>query len=157
MSSIELFLPDESASQALGHKLAQLISAPLVIFFHGALGAGKTTVIRSLLRELGIKGAIKSPSFSLMEPYDIDDKHILHIDLYRLVDPEELEYLALYDELPYSIVLIEWPEMAEVALPDPDLVVHLNAKDEGRDAQITAKTEKGKTLLRNFGKKKSLC
>lgn len=128
----------------------------MLIFFQGSLGAGKTTIIRSFLRELGIKGAIKSPSFSLMEPYEIDSKHILHIDLYRLVDPEELEYLTLYDELPDSIVLIEWPEMAEAALPDPDLVLHFKTKEEGREVQITAKSEKGNRVLSHF-RKNAIC
>ncbi len=115
---------------ALAETLAD--SAPLVAAVHlnGPLGAGKTTFVRAFLRALGVTGPVRSPTYTLMEPYAIDrvggPEQVMHLDLYRLGGADELEYLGLRDELAQALVLIEWPERAEGALPEPDMVLDLD-------------------------------
>ena len=149
----ECFLEDEAASQAFAGKLASVCEKPLLVFFHGELGAGKTTIIRAWLRALGVTGAIKSPTFSVVEPYEIDSIQIYHFDLYRLEDPEELEYIGVRDYLASdAICLIEWPERGAGELPVADLSCHLNMKNHGRILKLIANTAKGETILGRLDK-----
>lgn len=145
---ISLFLPDEPATQALGQKLAENLQAPFVIYLSGDLGAGKTTFVRALLRALGVTGAIKSPTFALVEPYVLSDCACYHFDLYRLVEPEEIEYIGFRDYFStQSLCLVEWPEKAVGILPNSDITLNLSIAGRGRDAIIEAHSERGLALL----------
>lgn len=126
-------LPNEAATVALARRLAPLLLDGGVVFLRGELGAGKTTFARGLLRSLGVGERVKSPSYSLLERYVVNGRDAFHLDLYRIADAGELEWLGL-DELdvPHSIVLIEWPERGGSALPPPDLEVVLEHDGSGR-------------------------
>jgi tRNA threonylcarbamoyladenosine biosynthesis protein TsaE len=148
----EVPLTDASATERLGAALARSAprSAPqaLTLFLHGELGAGKTTLARGLLRELGVQGTVRSPSYTLLETYEQAGWRVLHLDLYRLRSAEELETLGLRDELaPGVMLLIEWPERAAEALPLPDLRLSLALVGEGRTAQLEGATAAGKAWL----------
>ena len=123
----EVNLADEAATVSLGQQLAQRLSAPQVIYLQGELGAGKTTFSRGFLQGRGHVGSVKSPTYTLVEPYEhLTAGPVFHLDLYRLGDPGELEYLGLEDYLSAEgILLIEWPERAAQQLPPPDLGITL--------------------------------
>lgn len=128
-------LADEEATLAFGSRLAQaLMSAGRgVVYLHGALGAGKTTLARGLLRAAGVNGTLRSPTYTLMEPYVAGAQAFLHLDLYRLTHPAEVENLGLRDyPLDSTIWLVEWPERGRGFLPPPDLSVHLSYAGTGR-------------------------
>ncbi len=132
-----LLLADESSTLNFGAKLASRCPAACIIFLKGNLGAGKTTLVRGFLQSLGYTGKIKSPTYTLVEPYEIADKLIFHFDLYRLHDPEELENIGLRDYLAApAILLIEWPERGAGQLPSPDVTIHLEAIQAGRRLTI---------------------
>lgn len=139
--TVTLELPDESATLALGERLAHAVAADTeggVCFLEGTLGAGKTTLARGFLRALGATGSLKSPTYTLVEPYDLGGRHVRHADLYRLVDPSELDQVGLMEDAPPGTWwLIEWPEKGGAFLPAPDLVVHLSAAAAGRSARIS--------------------
>lgn len=135
-------LPDEAATVALGRALADALPRPVagVIALEGSLGAGKSTLARALLRELGVSGTIRSPTYTLVEPYDSPAGAVLHMDCYRLGDAEELEMLGLRDSPPEtSLWLVEWPERAAEALPAIDLTIHLTLQGGGRRATLAAR------------------
>jgi tRNA threonylcarbamoyladenosine biosynthesis protein TsaE len=150
-----LALPGEAASAALGAALAAALPASgrataLVLALQGSLGAGKTTVARALLRALGETGPVRSPSYTLLEPYELVDWRVRHLDLYRLGDPEEVQALGLRDELqPGTLLLVEWPERGAGHLPPADLWLRLEERDEGagRSAQLEAFTAAGEAWL----------
>ena len=123
----EVNLADEAETVSLGQQLAQRLSAPQVIYLQGELGAGKTTFSRGFLQGRGHVGSVKSPTYTLVEPYEhLAEGPVFHLDLYRLGDPGELEYLGLEDYLSAEgILLIEWPERAAQQLPQPDLEITL--------------------------------
>lgn len=151
MSSKNLFLASESEQEQLAAQLAQLVQQGMVFYLQGDLGAGKTTFVRGFLHELGYKGVVKSPTYTLVEPYDIDNKRIYHFDLYRLADPDELEYAGGRDYFDNeSICLIEWPEKAAGFLPVADIQLQLSYENEGRRADISANTTKGKSVLESL-------
>lgn len=132
---MRMALPDEAATLAFGARLAQTLlrAGRGVVYLHGALGAGKTTLARGLLRAAGVAGTLRSPTYTLMEPYLADGQAFLHLDLYRLVDPSEVEHLGLRDyPLDSTIWLVEWPERGRGYLPPPDLSVHLDYAGDGR-------------------------
>lgn len=129
----EIFLADEAATLAFGAKLASLCPAQCVIFLNGNLGVGKTTLVRGFLQGLGYSGNVKSPTYTLVESYDIKGKLVFHFDLYRLNNSEEIENIGLRDYLATpAVLLIEWPERGEGLLPTPDIVIHLEAAQAGR-------------------------
>jgi len=122
---------------ALGGKIADAFPQGGLIFLHGDLGTGKTTLVRGLLRHLGFKGTVKSPTYALVEPYHIASRDIYHFDLYRLADPEELEYMGGRDYLSSdALCLIEWPEKAQGFLPTENLNLFIQHDDTCRDIRI---------------------
>ncbi len=126
------FLPDATATEAIGKELAAIVKAPIVIFLVGELGAGKTTLVRGFLKGLGYAGAVKSPTFTLVEVYQFKDCSVYHFDLYRLDAPEELESIGIRDYfIPDAIVLVEWPERGTGFLPKADLILELSLASEG--------------------------
>jgi len=138
--------------QQLGAQLAQASGGQGRIYLDGDLGTGKTTLVRGLIRALGHDGAVKSPTFTLIEPYQVDSKYIYHFDLYRLSDPEELEYMGLRDYfVPESLCLVEWPVKGGRMLPDPDLLLKLSHDGRSRDVFVSAKSDAGKNMLKTLG------
>ncbi|EHL29932.1 ATPase or kinase [Legionella drancourtii LLAP12] len=147
-NAITFDLPNEQASEAFATCLASCLTPPLIITFCGDLGAGKTTIIRAMLRHLGIRSAIKSPTFSLVESYVCQNMPVHHFDLYRIQHEDELEYLGFRDYFTNeSICCIEWAEKAGKALPKVDIRFKLNMKGAGREMQITTFSDTGKRIL----------
>ena len=137
MQTTERYLADETATEQLGAELARTLTSGQVIFLRGELGAGKTTLVRGLLRALGHTGKVKSPTYTLIEPYDVPIGKIYHLDLYRLSYPEELEYIGLRDLLETSsILLVEWPERGRDYLPAPSVEIQLEHQMPGRICRI---------------------
>ncbi|MAM70416.1 MAG: tRNA (adenosine(37)-N6)-threonylcarbamoyltransferase complex ATPase subunit type 1 TsaE [Gammaproteobacteria bacterium] len=142
------YLSDEAATEAFGATLAQLLGNGGIVTLSGQLGAGKTTLIRGFLHALGHQGAVKSPTYTLVEPYELDGRPIMHFDLYRLGDPEELEYLGFRDYLDGStLCLIEWPEKGKGYLPQADLALRLEVSAPGRTISMKANTDAGFALI----------
>lgn len=132
------YLPDAAATERAGAALWQALQAPCLVFLEGDLGAGKTTLVRGLLRAAGHTGAVPSPTYTLVEPYDLQPP-VLHLDLYRLADPEELELIGIRDILAETaIVLVEWPRRGHGVLPPADLVLELQAAPPGRHLALSA-------------------
>jgi tRNA threonylcarbamoyladenosine biosynthesis protein TsaE len=139
-------------TRALGARLARALrTAPLdqsfFITLSGDLGAGKTTLVGGLLAVLGHAGPARSPTYTLIEPYELAGRDVLHCDLYRLRHPDELDDLGLHDlARPGSVLLVEWPERAEGRLGEPDLVLRLTYDGAGRACEIEARTPTGQAL-----------
>ncbi|SFU64189.1 tRNA (adenosine(37)-N6)-threonylcarbamoyltransferase complex ATPase subunit type 1 TsaE [Halomonas korlensis] len=143
-----LRLDDENAQVAFGKCLGRALGGQGRVHLAGELGAGKTTLTRGLLRAHGYRGAVKSPTYTLVEPYELDDARIHHFDLYRLGDPEELEFIGGRDLLgDDALCIIEWPERGEGWLPPPDLSIELTIAGQGRQAKVGAKSEQGQRVL----------
>lgn len=134
--------------EALGRRLAAASRPGLRMHLQGELGAGKTTLVRGFLRGLGHPGRVKSPTYTLVEPYLIDNKRIYHFDLYRLAEPEELEAIGVRDYLDgHSLCLIEWPERAAALLGEPDLLLAISLEGQGRRVRLAAPTARGRAVL----------
>ena len=145
---LKIILPDESATLALGASAARALAPGLVIYLQGELGAGKTTLARGLLRELGHQGAVKSPTYSLVEVYEVSRLHLYHFDFYRFHDPREWIEAGFRDTFNgRNVCLIEWPEKAMGKLPPADLVVMLHLQDAGRLATIESHSPAGDIAL----------
>lgn len=141
-------LDSATATEALGARLAAKITPGCILYLSGDLGAGKTTLVRGLLHALGHRGTVKSPTYTLVEPYQIGDWRLFHWDLYRLADPEELEFLGLRDQLDgQAALLIEWPERGQGELPAADAEIALSYAGEGRACRLTAFSSVGQILL----------
>ncbi|RKZ54779.1 MAG: tRNA (adenosine(37)-N6)-threonylcarbamoyltransferase complex ATPase subunit type 1 TsaE [Candidatus Parabeggiatoa sp. nov. 3] len=141
-------IPTAAAMEGFGSKLAHACSSRSILHLYGDLGAGKTTLVRGFLRALGHTGTVKSPTYTLVEPYQINGRRIYHFDFYRLGDPEELEYLGIRDYLENDIVcLIEWPEKGGHMTPTADIQIQLHHHAQGRLLALQAKTETGQAIL----------
>ena len=146
--NLEFDLPDEASTTDLGATLAKLLDGHGTVFLDGELGAGKTTLSRGMLRAMGHTGAVKSPTFTLVEPYVIGSHKIYHFDLYRLEDPEELEYIGFDDFFEGEpLCLIEWPEKGEGYLGEPDVILSLSTTETGRKLVIEKLPEAVDRLL----------
>ena len=144
MSEVTLYLADEQAMSDFGARIARVTQGHGLIFLEGNLGMGKTTLSRGIIRGLGYVGAVKSPTFTLVEPYEIGDIRAFHFDLYRLVDPEELEFLGIRDYFEDdALCLIEWPDKGAGFLPKPDLTITIGPQDSGRSRKILAQGSRG--------------
>jgi tRNA threonylcarbamoyladenosine biosynthesis protein TsaE len=132
----------------LGLALAQAITTGTCIHLRGELGAGKTTFVRGFLRGLGYEGKVKSPTYTLVEPYDLLERSVFHFDLYRLNDPAELTFIGIQDYFePEAVCLIEWPEKGNPLLPAPDLTCYIEFIAAGRLVTLQAQTPIGEQLL----------
>lgn len=129
----EILIENEEAMAKFAAKLAAEVKAPCIIYLKGELGAGKTTLTRGFLRALGHQGPVRSPTFTLIESYELNGQKIFHVDLYRLHDPEEIEYIGLRDYFTEDVIgLIEWPERAIDLLPPADLICEISIHPKGR-------------------------
>ncbi len=150
----KVFLADESATVAAGARLGEAVSRSgtgAVIYLDGVLGAGKTTFCRGVLSAFGHSGAVKSPTYTLVEPYELAALNVYHFDLYRLGDPEELEYLGVRDYFSSSaLCLVEWAQRGAGYLPDADVVVSLAVVDRSRELIYRAHSTNGETLLSHW-------
>jgi len=152
---MKIDLPDAASTEALGTRLADaLIASGIggVVFLYGDLGAGKTTLARQLLRRLGVGGTIRSPTYTLMEPYRADGRDLLHMDLYRLNDPAELHNLGLVDYSPLQTLwLVEWPEKGGDLLPQADISIVLSVVGETRKAEVDGLSKRGRQVVSGLG------
>lgn len=144
---MRLTITSSEAMESLGAELARVLrmSGPKgFVYLYGELGTGKTTLVRGLLRGLGHKGAVKSPTFTIVEPYLIDNNRVYHFDLYRLGDPEELELLGGRDYFsPDNLCLVEWPQCAADSLPEADLLIELEHAGTARELTLTGYSARG--------------
>jgi len=156
---MSIFLADEQATITFGQTLAKFCSSGLNIYLYGDLGAGKTTLVRGLVQYFLPKAKVKSPTYTLVEDYELaasekntnNLNHLYHFDLYRLGDPEELEYLGGRDYFSDDAVcLVEWPQRGEGWLAKPDLEITLEYQDDGRKIRLRPHSEKGKRLSENL-------
>jgi len=133
---MERYLENSEATARFGAELWQQLPTTGVIFLRGDLGAGKTTLVRGYLRAAGFTGAIRSPTYNLVESYPLDQHTVFHFDLYRLADPEELEWMGIRDYFgKHCLAFIEWPEKGQGFLPSADKTITLTLANEGR--QVT--------------------
>jgi len=148
----------EDAMVALGMRFGQVLSATapgVTVFLQGDLGMGKTTFTRGIMRNFGHQGATKSPTYTLVEPYQFKQQKVHHFDLYRLGHPEELEYLGIRDYFDgCAINLIEWPDKGRGFLPTADVVLTIHPLERGRKLTFVAQTNMGDGVLVHLGKVK---
>jgi tRNA threonylcarbamoyladenosine biosynthesis protein TsaE len=139
----------EAAMEAFGGALARAADAALTLYLSGQLAAGKTTLARGFLRARGYAGAVKSPTFTLVESYEIAPRTVHHFDLYRIADPEELEYIGLDEYFDAGAdCLVEWPQRAAGVLPLADVEIELEVYGGGRRLRLTANTERGRGIAK---------
>lgn len=156
MNELTQYIPDESTMLRFGKKLAEAIvrchaERAVILYFNGDLGAGKTTLTRGMVQGLGYKGNVKSPTYTLVEEYNIAGKMIYHFDLYRLADPEELEFMGIRDYFAKDcICLIEWAEKGEGILPPADLFVNIDYYDDARNITLIAKDALGEQIIQQL-------
>ena len=149
MAQYQRVLSDEQATLALAEQIAKQVTGGLTLFLHGNLGAGKTTFSRGLINTLGHTGTVKSPTYTLVEPYQLGDLSVFHFDLYRLRDPEELEFMGIRDYFRAdTLCLVEWPEQGHGYLPVADLDLHLTFESEHRRVVISANTDAGARIIK---------
>jgi tRNA threonylcarbamoyladenosine biosynthesis protein TsaE len=140
-------LANTEATEAFGAVLARCCQPGTIVYLHGDLGAGKTTLVRGFLQALGHTGAVKSPTYTLVEPYELAACRAYHFDLYRLGDPEELEYLGIRDYFDGdALALIEWPQRGIGLLPAPSIEVSLAYRGEGRVVTIVAASSSAEAI-----------
>ena len=148
MPVIERILTSYEETEKFAKTIANAVSAPCSIALQGDLGAGKTTFARGFLRALGHTGTVKSPTYTILEPYQLGDITVNHFDLYRLADPEELELIGAHEMFAENAInLIEWPEQGEGWLPKMDLWLKIAYLEQGRTVKLSASTHQGESIL----------
>jgi tRNA threonylcarbamoyladenosine biosynthesis protein TsaE len=151
MQSQSLNFTDENAMLAWTKQAAKSIGCGLVMHLNGDLGMGKTTLTRGFIQSMGHNGNVKSPTYTLVEPYELGNLRIFHFDLYRLADPEELEFMGVRDYFASdSVCFIEWPEKGRGILPQADMEFEITQWEQGRKLEITALTEQGNSQLSHW-------
>jgi len=144
----------EEATESIATQLASVITKGIVIHLQGDLGAGKTTFARGFLRGLGFTGAVKSPTYNIVQPYQTDQFTVYHFDLYRIFDLEELEALGIRDYFDGdAICLLEWPEKGAGLLPDPDLCIKLDYQGQSREIIFEPLSDAGHKIIDIFDRK----
>ncbi len=134
---MQIYLDSMEQTEKFGADLFNKLSGKVLIFLEGDLGVGKTTLVRGFLRAAGYRGIVKSPTYNLVEEYCVDELKIFHFDLYRLTDPEELEWIGIRDYFDQdAICFIEWPDKGKGFLPAPDKVIRLAVKNSGRELRF---------------------
>ncbi|MEW8220624.1 MAG: tRNA (adenosine(37)-N6)-threonylcarbamoyltransferase complex ATPase subunit type 1 TsaE [Candidatus Thiodiazotropha taylori] len=148
---IELRVTGEAEQEALGRRLALNCRVPCIVYLVGDLGAGKTTLTRGFLRGVGYQGRVKSPTYTLLEPYELGSISCYHFDLYRLADAEELAYLGIQDLLTDdAVMLIEWPEKGQGGLPAADLLVKIEHDGLSRQVTIEGASDRGSEIIQEI-------
>ena len=148
VATLALDLPDEAATLALGARIAQALEPGLVVDLVGDLGAGKTTLVRGVLRALGYRGRVRSPTFTLVELYGLSRLDLYHFDFYRFDDPREWIDAGFRDAFSAAAVcLVEWPEKAQGLTPGPDVRVTLVPEGNGRRAAVEGITDRGERCI----------
>lgn len=160
MKQLTYLLTDEAATVAVGDCLAKVLQwqndqqqtqQALVVYLHGDLGAGKTTLTRGFVRGMGHQGNVKSPTYTLVEPYELPPWQVYHFDLYRLSDPEELEYMGIRDYFTNNCCcFIEWPEKGTGLLANADIIINMVYQDEQRMIDLRACSVRGEGVLQEF-------
>ena len=160
MKQLEYLLADEAATVTIGESLAKVLQwqtdqqqaqQSLVVFLNGDLGAGKTTLTRGFVRGMGHKGNVKSPTYTLVEPYELPPWQVYHFDLYRLSDPEELEYMGIRDYfIDNCCCFIEWPEKGAGLLANADIIINMVYQDEHRIIDLRACSNRGEGVLQQL-------
>jgi tRNA threonylcarbamoyladenosine biosynthesis protein TsaE len=153
-STFEQYIPDEASMMTLGAMLASVCQGAVVIYLYGDLGAGKTTLARGVLRGLGYQGKVKSPTYTIVEPYEIADQKLYHFDFYRLQGAQELEFIGVQDYFEVgAIILAEWPERGAGLLREADLSCYIVPEAQGRHLRIEAQTQHGQQILKDLHSK----
>jgi tRNA threonylcarbamoyladenosine biosynthesis protein TsaE len=148
---ISAILKDDSQTVFWGEKIAAALKKGGVVYLYGELGAGKTTLCRGILRAYGHQGAVKSPTYTIIEPYELEFVNVYHFDLYRMVDPEEWEYLGVDEYFsPENICLVEWPEKGANYLPASDVNITLLYHENGRKIIVSASSHRGVEILQEL-------
>lgn len=151
MTTLTVRVDGEEAMVTWGRRLGEALVDGGTVFFHGDLGTGKTTLCRGVMRAFGHEGPVKSPTYTLVEPYRCRDVDIYHFDLYRLGDPEELEYIGFRDYFDgNSVCLVEWPEKGVGMLPSADLDIFLMYLDGGRQLRVLSSGQRGEIILKKI-------
>ncbi|MDD4914182.1 MAG: tRNA (adenosine(37)-N6)-threonylcarbamoyltransferase complex ATPase subunit type 1 TsaE [Methylococcales bacterium] len=146
---MELCLHDPAETEAFGAALWRALPEKCLVFLYGELGTGKTTLLRGLLRAAGHKQAVRSPTYSLVEEYELNGRRIFHFDLYRLQDSAELEWMGMADYLAQpALCCIEWPQMGSGYLPEADLEIHMAHQNDSRMIKIRALAPRLKNTLK---------
>lgn len=154
---MQFFLKDSEETESFGMALFRALPSKCLVFFYGNLGAGKTSLVRGMLRASGYQGTVRSPTYSLVEEYALDGRRIYHFDLYRLKDPEELEWMGIDDYLSdNAMCCIEWPQMGLGFLSQADIEVYLETVGDGRAVQIKVLREDLKNTLKLLWENKDI-
>jgi tRNA threonylcarbamoyladenosine biosynthesis protein TsaE len=148
---MNLVVREVAAMIALGGCMARACHGAMVIFLYGSLGAGKTTLVRGFMRGMGYAGAVKSPTYTLLEPYEANGRMLYHLDLYRVSDAAELDFLGLRElQDGHAVMLVEWPEYGQGFLPPADVVLTIEYSAEGRRVALEGLSGAGVQLVREI-------